>query len=238
VAPEFSPKDFRILVVDDDPNICEVIGLYLKSEGFHVLSAADGADGMKALEQEEVHGVVLDVMMPGMDGWEMCQAIRRDHHLPVLMVTARGEMSDKLKGLELGADDYLVKPFNPKELVARMVALLRRTYGWERPRTRVTTLRFGALVIDKVAHEVFLRGERMDLSPREFQLLYILAQHPNQVLDRQQLLDLVWGVDFVGEDRVVDVLVKRLRSKISKSEDYEVCSVRGIGYKFRVYRNG
>lgn len=229
----FFAKDFSVLIVDDDIYITDLIRLYLQKQGFQVTCAGNGMEALSKLQSETIHIVILDLMMPEMNGWELCKKIQESYSLPVLMVSARGEMSDKLQGFSLGADDYIVKPFDPNELVARLISLLRRSY-LSRQQTLLSTLRFNDFIIDLQAHEVFLKGERLELSPREYQFIHILAKHPNQVLTRQQLIDLVWGIDFLGEDRVVDVLVKRLRKKIPASRHYQICTVRGIGYKFQV----
>ncbi|WP_203114132.1 response regulator transcription factor [Alicyclobacillus sp. TC] len=229
----FCANDFRVLVVDDDPNIIDLIRMYLQNQGFQVSTAHNGNSALSKLQTETIHIVVLDLMMPEMDGWELCQIIQKNHPVPVLMVTARGEMSDKLEGFKLGADDYIVKPFDPNELTARVVSLLRRSY-LSQMQIQLSTVRYHDFKIDNQAHEVYIKDKKLELSPREYQLISILTQHPNQVLTRQQLIDLVWGIDFLGEDRAVDVLVKRLRKKIPSNPHYQISTVRGIGYKFEV----
>ncbi|GMA49913.1 DNA-binding response regulator [Alicyclobacillus contaminans] len=229
----FQPSDHRILVVDDDPNIVDLIRLYLENKGYRVVCAYSGTDGLARLEQGDVHLIILDILMPDMDGWTLCQRVREQGDIPILMVTAKGEGSDKLKGFGLGADDYLVKPFDPNELVARATSLLRRTYHARIDVPPKTELRFGRLRIDTAGHTVTADGRPVDLTAREYQLLRIFVQNPNRILSRQQLLDLVWGIDYMGEDRVVDVFVKRVRQKLGPGdEDWAIVTVRGLGYKF------
>jgi DNA-binding response OmpR family regulator len=214
MSETFRPQDFHILVVDDDKNINDLIRMYLEHRGFRVSCAYDGINGLAIVESGTTHLVVLDLMMPDMDGWEMCKRVRTMGDIPILMLTARGDSPDKLHGFEIGTDDYMVKPFDPNELIARMTSLLRRTYQPRVNITPMTAIRFGSVVIDTVAHTVCVNGHQVILTPREYQLMRIFAEHPNQVLSRQQLLDLVWGIDYIGEDRVVDVFVKRLRQKL------------------------
>ncbi len=231
------PQEFHILVVDDDRNINVLIQMYLEHRGFQVSCAYNGITGLETIETGNIHLLILDLMMPDMDGWEMCKRVRDLGDIPILMLTARGDTSDKLRGFEIGADDYLVKPFDPNELIARTISLLRRTYQPKVNITPVTAIRFGSLVIDTEAHTVFVNGQQLILTPREYQLMRILAEHPNQVLNRQQLLDFVWGIDYIGEDRVVDVFVKRLRQKLdSDHEQWSIATMRGEGYKFKVER--
>jgi DNA-binding response OmpR family regulator len=213
----FRASDYHVLVVDDDRNISLLVQMYLVHRGFHVSCVHDGLAGLEQVESGYVHLIILDLMMPGLDGWEMCKRIRERGDIPILMMTARGDATDKLHGFEIGADDYLVKPFDPNELVARTTSLLRRTYQPKVNITPLAALRFGTLVIDTAAHSVAVNGRSVVLTPREYQLLRILTEHPNQVLNRQQLLDFVWGIDYFGEDRVVDVFVKRLRQKLGHS---------------------
>ncbi len=234
---EFLAEDFHVLVVDDDENINTLIRMYLQHRGFQVSCAYNGLTGLELVEEGVIHLVILDLMMPNMDGWEMCRRVRELGDIPILMLTARGDSLDKLHGFEIGADDYLVKPFDPNELVARVISLLRRTYQPRINITPVTTIRFGNLLIDTVAHSAWVYGQPVTLTPREYQLLRAFSEHPNQVLNRQQLLDSVWGFDYVGEDRVVDVFVKRLRQKLGvDKENWSIITVRGEGYKFKVER--
>ncbi|MCF8564148.1 response regulator transcription factor [Alicyclobacillus tolerans] len=231
----FHPEDFHILIVDDDKNITDLIRMYLEHRGFQVSSADNGMSGLSKVEAGVVHLVLLDLMMPQMNGWELCRKIRERGDIPILIMTARGDGSDKLHGFEIGADDYLVKPFDPNELVARTISLLRRTYQPRVKVTPVTAIRFDTLVIDTAAQTVSVRDKTVILTPREYQLIRIFAEHPNQVLNRQQLLDLVWGIDYMGEDRVVDVFVKRLRQKLSDvRQKWSIVTVRGEGYKFQL----
>lgn len=233
----FEPGDFHVLVVDDDRNINQLIRMYLEHRGFQVSYAFDGGAGLVTLERAHIHLVILDLMMPDMDGWEMCKRVRLQSDIPILMLTARGDSLDKLYGFNIGADDYLVKPFDPNELVARTMSLLRRTYQSRVNIEPVRTIRFGNLSIDTVSHTVSTSGQAVLLTPREYQLLRIFTEHPNQVLSRQQLLDFVWGIDYDGEDRVVDVFVKRLRQKlVSDHSAWSIVTIRGEGYKFRVER--
>jgi DNA-binding response OmpR family regulator len=232
--PSINPSDYTILIVDDDSYITELIQLYLSNKGFHILTCAAGDEVLPIVTSHTVHLLVLDIMLPHMSGWDVCRTIRKTSDLPILMLTANGESEDKLQGFGLGADDYIVKPFDPNELVVRITSLLRRTYTHARQLTMPATLQFDTLKIDTNAHTVTIDNELVELTPREYRLLLTFVQHPNQVLDRQQLLDHVWGDDFYGEDRVVDVFVKRLRHKITDdSEPWSIETVRGAGYKFR-----
>lgn len=232
---DFNPDECRVLVVDDDVHITELIRLYLKNARFQVTCAHRAAQGLDVIERKQADLVILDVMMPDMDGWTICQRIREMGDTPVLMVTAKGESADKLRGFGLGADDYLVKPFDPNELVARVVSLLRRAYHTGVRTAPRPPIRFDHLCVDLAARIVTLRDKPMDLTKREYQLLEIFARNPNHVLDRQQLLDLVWGIDYDGDDRVVDVFVKRLRKKLGRAEEnWSIATVRGMGYKFHV----
>lgn len=228
-------KQFTIVVADDDQYITELIILYLQKAGFVALPAYDGREAISIVETKNTHLLILDIMLPGMDGWEICESIRKTSNLPIIMLTARGESEDKLHGFGLGADDYVVKPFDPNELVARVFSLLRRTYTNTRQPPPAGTVQWDTLKIDTAGHTVTIEDEYVDLTPREYQLLLTFVQHPNQVLDRQQLLDLVWGEDYEGEDRVVDVFVKRLRQKLSDDHtSWSIETVRGAGYKFKV----
>jgi two-component system OmpR family response regulator len=220
----------RILVVDDDPHIRELLGFYLQRDGFEVLEAADGLEALSVLDSTKVELVVLDVMMPRIDGWELCREIRERSQIPVLMLTAKGETTDKIKGLQLGADDYLVKPFDPPELVARVKALLRRY--------RIVTeqtVQVGELVLDRKTHHVSLNGKDLSLPPKEFELLFKLASHPGRTLSREQLIEDIWGYDFEGDERTVDVHIKRLRDKFPEDScSFRIRTVRGLGYRLEV----
>lgn len=228
------PGQMTILVVDDDMYILELIDLYLRNKGFQVLKTDNGQKAMHLLQTNTVHLIILDIMLPKMSGWEVCESVREASDVPILMLTAREANEDKVKGLNLGADDYLVKPFDPNELLARVSALLRRTFSTQKRAAPLPVITIGNLKINTIRHMVTVQNEYIELTPREFQLLLVLAKHPNQAFNRDQLLDLVWGDDYMGEDRVVDVFVTRLRSKLpSNDETWSIETVRGIGYKFK-----
>lgn len=229
------PEDFTILLVDDDIYISEMINLYLKNKGFHLHSAFTGMEALEKLQESPIDLVILDVMLPEMDGWEVCRQIRKTSDLPILMLTAKGESEEKVMGFSLGADDYLVKPFDPNELVARVISLLRRAFKTEKIKKSPSIIQFGQIKLDTKGCTVTNGEYPIDLTPREYQLLFVFANHPNQVFQRQQLLDLVWGEDFFGEERVVDVFVTRLRQKLVHDDaTWKIDTVRGIGYKFTV----
>ena len=226
------PQSFTILLVDDDIYISEMAKLYLQNKGFHIYQAFTGKEALEMFKKHSVDLVILDLMLPEMNGWEVCREIRKTSDLPILMLTAKSESEDKVWGFSLGADDYLVKPFDPNELIARVISLLRRTVKAEKMSTNI---QFGQLIIDTKACTVTCSNETIDLTPREYQLLLVFTKHPNQVFHRQQLLDLVWGDDYFGEDRVVDVFVTRLRQKLGQDDgSWKIETVRGIGYKFTV----
>ncbi len=227
----------RILVIDDDPNVCELVSLYLEKEGFEVHRAGDGQEGLAAVRELRPDLVILDLMLPRIDGWEVCRRIRRQTNVPVIMLTAKAEDLDVILGLELGADDYVTKPFNPRELVARARAVLRRADR----RLREERLSFGDLDIDIASYEVRLDGERLDMTPREIELLHYLASHAGRVLTREQILRDVWGYDYAGDARTVDTHVKRLRAKLSRGtgpRNWAITTVWGVGYKFEYTRRG
>ena len=217
----------RILLVDDEQNIRELAALYLEKEGFAVDFAADGREAIQRFQQVQPNIVLLDVMMPGMDGFEVCRELRRESDVPVLMLTARSEDVDKIVGLELGADDYMTKPFNPRELVARVKAILRRYDSGNRPKN---SLAVGKLTVDKARREVKIGGEPLDLRTKEFDLLVAFAENPGIALTRDQLLESVWGYDYAGETRTVDVHVQHLRSKLNGA-GVQIETLRGVGYK-------
>jgi two-component system, OmpR family, response regulator ResD len=223
----------KILVVDDDRSISEVLRLYLTYEGFEVLVAANGDEALQLFSANRPDAVVLDVMLPRIDGWEVCRTIRKLGNTPVLMLTAKDSMEDKLQGFDLGADDYLVKPFDPKEAVARIRALLRRS-GAPEPAKQDDIIRIGALEINPAAYEVKVHGSRVELKPREIQLLHFLLKNPNRVFSRDQLLESVWGYDFAGETRTVDVHIKRLREKLEHDSPIRFRTIWGVGYKLEV----
>ena len=223
-----------VLVVEDDPNIRDLLELYLKKEGYQVILAADGGQGLEEFRANQPQLVLLDVMMPVMDGWQVCKAIREAGNTPVIMLTAKGETDDKVMGLKAGADDYVTKPFEMKELLARIEAVLRRAeIQTEKPKAR--RLVFDKLTIDMDAFELTVDGKKVDTPPKEMELLFYLASSPNRVYTRNQLLDEVWGFDYFGDSRTVDVHVKRLREKLEGvSEKWSVKTVWGVGYKFEV----
>ena len=220
-----------ILVVDDDPNISRLEQLYLEKEGYEVKVAADGNEAIESFRKLPPDLVLLDVMLPGTDGYEVLKTIRKSGSIPVIMVTAKGETFDKVLCLELGADDYITKPFDGKELTARVKAVLRRSQGAEEPGGM---LAFPGLTVSLSEYEVRYQGNRVEMPPKELEVLYFLASHPNQVFTREQLLEHVWGYDFFGDSRTVDVHIKRVREKLTGSEQYgwRIHTVRGVGYKF------
>lgn len=222
-----------ILVVDDEASIRNVVTAYLKAEGYTVHEAADGVQGLAAFRRYRPDLMVLDVMLPGMDGLEVLQQVRRESEVYVLLLTARSEETDRVVGLTVGADDYLTKPFSPRELVARVKAILRRGRSATLDEERV--LAFAHLRIDGERHEVWRDGERIDLTALEFRLLKTLANHAGRVLSREQLLEQVWGYDFYGDDRVVDVHIGHLRQKleVDPANPQFIVTVRGVGYKFQ-----
>jgi len=224
-----------ILIADDEANIRDLARLYLEKEGFRVRTAVDGAAALEEVRRDPPALLVLDLMMPRMDGWEVCRRVRAEGNLPILMLTARDEDIDKIVGLEMGADDYLTKPFNPRELVARVRAILRRTTAdkpaADRPR------RLGRVIVNPTSREVLLDDTPIALRAREFDLLLTLADHTNQVLSRDQLLDLVWGYEYHGQTRTVDVHVAHLRDRLEGS-GVEIETVWGRGYKLSVLEGG
>lgn len=221
-----------ILVVDDDANISRLIQLNLEKEGFEVRCADRGDDALAQFRKLPPDLILLDVMLPGMDGWQVLKAVRRNSAIPIIMLTAKDETFDKVLGLELGADDYMTKPFDSKELVARVKAVLRRTQGPEEEKDDM--LSFPRLTISLTQYEVHYEGHKVEMPPKELEVLYFLASHANQVFTRDQLLEQVWGFDFVGESRTVDVHIKRLREKLPDCEKYGwlIRTIRGVGYKF------
>ncbi len=223
-----------ILIVEDDNNIADLLRLYLEKEGYQATIAADGTQGIDLYRKLRPDLVLLDVMMPGVDGWGVLRAIRQDSQTPVIMLTAKGETTDKVSGLKQGADDYITKPFEMKEVLARIEAVLRRTAAdgdKEKPRRLV----FDKLIIDLDSFELIVDGKRVETPPKEMELLYHLASTPNRVYTRNQLLDEVWGFDYFGDSRTVDVHVKRLREKLEGvSDQWSLKTVWGVGYKFEV----
>ena len=223
-----------VLVVEDDKNIAELLQMYLEKEGYAVTVAHDGGAGLSKYRSIKPDLVLLDVMMPVMDGWAVCRAIRAESQTPIIMLTAKGETDDKVTGLRTGADDYITKPFEMREVLARIEAVLRRTSD-KTTETKSRRLTFDKLVIDMDAFELMVDGKKIDTPPKEMELLFHLASSPNRVYTRNQLLDEVWGFDYFGDSRTVDVHVKRLREKLEGvSEQWSVKTVWGVGYKFEV----
>lgn len=221
----------RILVVDDDTNICELLRLYLEKDGYEVSIANDGGEAVKMFQELSPDLMLLDIMLPVLDGWQVCREIRKFSDKPIIMLTAKGETFDKVLGFELGADDYVVKPFDAKEIVARVKAVLRRSGSSEK--TDVKEVRFDKLTINLTNYELRVDGKKVDTPPKELELIYHLANNPNRVFTRDQLLDEVWGFDYYGDSRTVDVHVKRLREKLEGvSDKWELKTVWSVGYKF------
>lgn len=219
----------KIMVVDDDANIVELITLYLEKEGYEVLAYTSSREAFENFKKDAPALVLLDVMMPGLDGYQFLSEIRKFSNIPAIMITAKGETFDKVLGLELGADDYLVKPFDTKELLARIKAVFRR-YGSTVEESRVLVI--PDLTIDLEKYTITYLGTQMELPPKEIELLYFLCNNPNKVFTREQLLDKIWGYDYVGESRTVDVHIKRIREKIEGTHSWEIKTVWGVGYKF------
>ncbi|MBE6924332.1 MAG: response regulator transcription factor [Ruminococcaceae bacterium] len=223
-----------VLIVEDDRNIAELLQMYLEKEGYAVTVAADGGQGLNKFRSIRPDLVLLDVMMPVMDGWTVCRSIRAESQTPVIMLTAKGETDDKVAGLRSGADDYITKPFEMKEVLARIEAVLRRSTGATTEK-KARRLVFDKLVIDMDAFELNVEGKKVDTPPKEMELLFYLASSPNRVYTRNQLLDEVWGFDYFGDSRTVDVHIKRLREKLEGvSESWSLKTVWGVGYKFEV----
>ena len=220
-----------ILLVDDDENICKVIKLYLEKEGLEIRIANDGKQGLDLFSSYYPELVLLDIMMPGMDGIEVIKRIRKESNVPVIMLTAKGDTFDKVLALELGADDYIVKPFEPKELIARIKAVIRRS---ENVSAEEESIKYEDLEISLATYTVIYCGEKLELPPKELELLYFLASHPNKVFTREQLLQKVWEFDFYGDSRTVDVHIKRLREKLGGEHPWQIKTVWGVGYKFEV----
>ncbi|MGX8705841.1 MAG: response regulator [bacterium] len=225
----------KILLVDDDPNIRQLVNLYLEKEGFEVVMAERGDEAVKLFRQSPPNLMLLDLMLPGMDGWEVCREVRKTSNLPIIMLTAKDETFDKVLGLELGADDYVVKPFDMKELVARIKAVLRRFQPQEASADS-RALTFPGLTVNISQYTVNFMGKELEMPPKELELLHFLASHPNQVFTRDQLLQQVWGYDYFGDSRTVDVHVKRLREKLEGCDQlgWQIKTVWGVGYKFEV----
>lgn len=223
-------ENSTILVIDDDRNILAIIELYLKKAGYQVATCADGGMALAAFHETRPALVVLDVMLPGRDGWSVLHDIRMESETPVIMLTAKGDTGDRIQGLELGADDYIAKPFDAKELIARIKAVLRRSVPMEPERT----IQLEGLSVSLENYAVLLDGQQLEMPPKEIELLYFLASHAGKVFTREQLLEQVWGFDFFGDSRTVDVHVKRIREKLGDSHQWQLKTVWGVGYKFEL----
>ena len=218
----------KILIVEDDGNIRELLRLYLEREGYEITEAANGEEGVELWRKINPDMILLDVMMPIMDGWQVCKSIRKESKVPIIIMTAKGETFDKVNGLEMGADDYIVKPLEMREVIARVRAIFRRLAPEDSGK-----ISFDKLTVDKQAYDLIVDGKRVDAPPKEIELLYFLASNPNRVFTRAQLLDDVWGFDYFGDTRTVDVHVKRLREKLEGvSDKWDLKTVWGVGYKF------
>ena len=222
-----------IMVVDDDENIAQLVRLYLEKEGFEVVSFSRGDSALTAFKSNPPALLLLDIMLPGMDGWQVCRAIRQISSIPIIMLSAKDETFDKVLGLELGADDYMTKPFDPKELIARVKAVLRRGQPEQQDNDMLS---FPGLTISLSRYEVLYQGKQAEMPPKEIELFYFLASHPNTVFTREQLLEKVWGFDYFGDSRTVDVHVKRLREKLTDCEElgWSIKTVWSVGYKFEI----
>ena len=221
------------MIVDDDKHIAELISLYLKKEGYDTLEIYDGMEAVERASSYLPQLCLLDLMLPGIDGYQVCTEIRKKHSIPIIMLTAKGETFDKVLGLELGADDYMVKPFDPKELVARVKAVLRRSEQRTMQEEK-EILRFSNLEINVSNYSVMYYNNTLEFPPKEFELLFFLAKHPNQVFTREQLLNKIWGYEYIGDTRTVDVHIKRIREKLKPEETWSIKTVWGVGYKFAV----
>ena len=235
---EMSKK--KILIVDDDENIAELISLYLLKECFDTEIAGNGEEAIEKVKSYHPDLILLDIMLPGIDGYDVCREVRKSSNVPIIMLSAKGEVFDKVLGLKIGADDYIVKPFDSNELVARVQAILRRS---EQQETQTNTnveeesgdvVRYDGLVVNLTGYSVVYNGKAVEMPPKELELLYFLASSPNQVFTREQLLDRIWGYDYIGDTRTVDVHVKRIREKIKDGSNWSIATVWGIGYKFEV----
>ncbi|MBQ9590513.1 MAG: response regulator transcription factor [Butyrivibrio sp.] len=226
----------KILIVDDDNNIAELISLYLVKECFETKICNDGESAINTFDTFEPNLVLLDLMLPGIDGYQVCREIRSKSQTPIIMLSAKGEVFDKVLGLEMGADDYMEKPFDSKELVARVKAVLRRykPQVQEAPKSDDKVVKYPDLEINMTNYSVTYMGERVDMPPKELELLYFLAASPNHVFTREQLLDQIWGYEYIGDTRTVDVHIKRLREKLSDHANWRLATIWGIGYKFEV----
>ncbi len=223
----------KALVVEDDGNIAELLRLYLEKDGFEVAIASDGGTGVRLAQSENPDVILLDIMLPVLDGWQVCRKVRENSRVPIIMLTAKGETYDKVNGLEMGADDYVVKPFEVKELIARIHAVMRRREGGDSPAAK--RLEYDKLIINLDSYELIVDGKKIETPPKEMELLFHLASTPNRVYTRNQLLDEVWGFDYFGDSRTVDVHIKRLREKLEGvSDQWSLKTVWGVGYKFEL----
>ncbi len=223
----------KILIADDDKSIVELMRLYLEKEGYTCITAENGKIALKKFETDTPDLIILDIMMPEVDGWQVCREIRKSSNVPIIMLTAKGETFDKVLGLELGADDYMVKPFETKELIARIKAVLRRAET--KPKNTTEEVSYPGLSVNLTNYELKINGKIMEVPPKELELLYFLASNPNRVFTREQLLEEVWGFDYFGDSRTVDVHIKRLREKLENiNENWQLKTVWGVGYKFEV----
>jgi len=228
-----SKDNKKVLIVDDDTNICELLRLYLEKDGFDTVIANDGEAAIVKFNVEEPDIILLDIMLPKLDGWQVCRTIRKNSTVPIIMLTAKGETFDKILGLDLGADDYVTKPFDSKEVVARVKAVLRRSAGGDENAEKI--VKYDKLVINLTNYELIVDGKQIDTPPKELELIYHLASNPNRVFSRDQLLDEVWGFEYYGDSRTVDVHVKRLREKLEGvSDQWSIKTVWSVGYKFEV----
>lgn len=229
------PTKQKILIVDDDNNIAELISLYLTKECFETMIVGDGDAALDAVKSFEPNLILLDIMLPGMDGYQVCREVRTTSTTPIIMLSAKGEIFDKVLGLELGADDYMEKPFDSKELVARVKAVLRRykpAAAPVAPSEDHEEVRFTDLIINKTNYSVVYMGSKLDMPPKELELLFFLASTPNHVFTREQLLNQIWGYEYAGDTRTVDVHIKRIREKINDHSEWKISTIWGIGYKF------
>lgn len=227
----------KILIVDDDENICELISLYLTKEFYDTRIVYDGEAALREFESFQPNLILLDLMLPGIDGYQVCRELRQRSSVPIIMLSAKGEVFDKVLGLELGADDYIIKPFDSKELVARVKAVLRRYQPYpaaEQPKPAGKIAEYQDLLINLTNYSVVYKEHTVDMPPKELELLYFLAASPNQVFTREQLLDHIWGYEYIGDTRTVDVHIKRIREKVKDHANWSIATVWGIGYKFEV----
>lgn len=228
----------KILIVDDDNNIAELISLYMTKECYETMIVNDGESALEAVDSFQPNLILLDIMLPGIDGYQVCREVRSKHSIPIIMLSAKGEVFDKVLGLELGADDYIEKPFDSKELVARAKAVLRRykpaATVTEQPAKNEKKVEYQNLIINLTNYSVTYMGQIVDMPPKELELLYFLAASPNHVFTREQLLDQIWGYEYIGDTRTVDVHIKRVREKIKDHANWKISTIWGIGYKFEV----